>query len=99
MATLYVTEYSRMAIEAAGAPVLVGQEPSVTQTIAIAGVSASATLRTDTKFVRLHTDIICNVVFGPSPQVATTSNMRLAANQTEFFGVVGGHVLAVIQGT
>lgn len=98
MAVLFVTEYWRLATEGGGTTVLAGLEPSKTQTVAIGAGSTQATLATETRFVRLHTDAICHVVFGPNP-TATTSAMRLAANQTEFFGTPQGALkLAVIQG-
>ena len=39
-----------------------------------------------TALVRVHTDSICSVAIGNNP-TATTTNKRLAANQTEYFGV------------
>lgn len=98
MATLWITEYTRLAYEGSGASVLVGKEPSKTQTLAIVGASgASTAFRADTRFVRMHTDTACYVGFGDAP-VATSGSMRMAANQTEFFGVVGGHAVAVLIG-
>ena len=97
MAVLFVTEYARLAIESQGIPVLVGLEPSKTQTVAVGAGSLQATLGLGTKFVRLHTDAICHVKFGTNP-TASATEMRMAANQTEFFGVKGGELVAVIQG-
>lgn len=102
MATLYITEYSRLMIDDRGATVVVGQEPSLTQTAAIGGGSTqSAAFRPNTKFVRLHTDAICNVAFSADTSAVAIANasLRLAANQTEFFGISGGGLLAVIAGT
>lgn len=100
MATLYITQYARLAIDPAGQPVLVGMEPSNTITVAIGGSSTqSATIQGGTKFVRLHTDTICNIAVGTNP-TATTSGLRLAANQTEFFGLASdGLKIAVIAGS
>lgn len=97
MAVLYITEYSRLAIEYQGLTAMVGLEPSRTQTAAIGAGSVQATIGPGTRFVRLHTDAICHVKFGTNP-VATSSEMRMAANQTEFFGLKGGELVAVIQG-
>ena len=97
MAVLFITEYARLAIESQGIPVLVGLEPSRTQTVAIWAGSLQATLNAGTKFLRLHTDAICHVKFGTNP-TASATEMRMAANQTEFFGVKGGELVAVIQG-
>jgi hypothetical protein len=98
VAVLYITEYRKLAIEGQGAFVPIGVEPSSTATLAIGAASAqSGALNSATKFVRVHTDAICHVSFGTNP-TATTSSMRFAAGQTEFFGVVGGHKVAVIEG-
>ena len=91
MATLYIAEYSGIAVpgpEPHGfqAP----QEPSLDQTLAISGAPAASTVfAATTRMVRLHTDATCSVVFGLNP-VAATGNKRLAANQTEYFGVPAG---------
>ena len=45
--------------------------------------------------IRVHCDAICSISIGNSP-VATTTNKRLAANQTEYFGVIPGQQIAVI---
>ncbi len=88
MATLYVTEYQRIAHDGAGQSVLTGVEPATrTQIVTIDVGSAATPLALRGRFVRVHTDAICCVKFGSSGVVATTSDARLAANQTEFFGV------------
>lgn len=99
MAVLFITEYRKMALDRAGHPVPIGSEPSTTtQAVAIGGASAqSVALNAATQFVRLHCDAICHVKFGADP-TATTSDMRFGAGQTEFFGCIGGHKVAVIAG-
>ncbi|WP_101048681.1 hypothetical protein [Macromonas nakdongensis] len=57
----------------------------------------SAAFNVATRLVRLHAQVACHVAFGDNP-TATTSSMRLAEGQTEYFGVAPGHKLAVIQG-
>lgn len=90
MATLYVTEYARVAHDGAGQAVITGLEPARrTQLVSIGGTSAATPLPIAGLFVRLHTDAACCVKFGASGVEATTSDARLAANQTEFFGVLG----------
>lgn len=96
MATLYITEYATAGWTTSGG-LQIGQEPAVTtQAIVIPGTSA--TFQTNTRFVRLHTDAICSVLFGPNP-TATTVNPRMNANQTEYFGVVGGQKVSVAANT
>jgi hypothetical protein len=95
MATLYITEYANMAIM----PNTLGQAPQevpiTEQTVAIgASSAASANFQLGTRMVRLHSDVICSLIFGVSP-TATTGNGRFAANQTEFRGVPEGGTLKV----
>lgn len=99
MAYLFITEYDRLGNDTRS-DVEVGREPAIaTQRIAISGSSAqSAAFNANTKFVRLHTDAICSISFGANP-TATTSTPRMAADTTEYFGVTGGHKVAVITNT
>jgi hypothetical protein len=103
VAVLYVAEFAEMLIGPAGR---VGQVPAMPplaeQTVAIGGASAPTTnaFNAKTRMVRLHTDAICSVAFGTAP-TATSANMRLAANQTEYVGVPLGasYKVAVITNT
>jgi len=108
MATLYVTEFTGLAnvasnFGAAQMGAQAPQEPEITsQTVAIGGGSASSNpFNAATTVVRLHCDAICSVTFAKGSATATTSNRRLAANQTEYFGVPkgDGYVVAVITNT
>ncbi len=95
MATVYIAEIESIRV---GGPAM-QSPPIVEQTVAIGGSSAaSAAFSSNTAYIRVHTDAICSIVIGLSP-TATTSNMRIAANQTEYFGVTGGQQLAVITNT
>lgn len=96
MAVLFISEYDNVARDNIGM-VQAGQEPAIaTQTVAIGvGSVQSGAFSAQTKFVRIHTDAICSVKFGVNPTAAAT-DARLAANQTEFFGVRPGQKVAVI---
>ncbi len=101
MAKLYITEYTDQVRDLNGQVVPVGDEPGiVTQSpVSIAGSAAvSAAFNAKTRFVRLHTDAICSVAFGASP-TATTNDKRMAADQTEYFGVQPGQKVAVTPNT
>ena len=91
MATLYIREYATQGLDTAGIRVAAGLEPPLAdQTVAIgASSTASAAFQTGTKFVRLHCDAICSILFGTAPTALATS-ARMAANQTEFFAVPPG---------
>jgi hypothetical protein len=100
MAVLYITEYISQAIDGLNNTLAAGKEPAVAQqTIAIgAGSVASAAFNAQTKFVRVHTDAVCSIKFGTAP-VAVATAQRMAANATEFYGVVPGDKIAVITNT
>jgi hypothetical protein len=101
MAVLFISEYAEQARDLRGYLVAAGQEPTLAeQQVAIGGSSTqSAALNAKTAFVRVHTDAVCYVAFGTNP-TASSSQKRLAANSTEFFGVPAGKAfkVAVIQG-
>lgn len=102
MATLYVAEYSDVASVNTprgfrGAEAQAPQEPPLAeQTVAIAGsTTQSSAFNRDTTLIRVHADSICSITIGANP-TATASSKRLAAGQTEYFGVSPGHKIAVI---
>lgn len=93
MATLYISEHSDIAESLRGAVQILLEDGTtvVEQTIPISVVSTPCTnpFAATTRFVRIHSDAICSIAFGTSP-TASTANKRLAANQTEVFGVKPG---------
>jgi len=97
MATLYVEELATMGLY--GAAQIAARPGVAAQTVAIGGSSTqSSAFNAQTKFIRVHTDAICSIAIGSNP-TATTSNCRLAADQTEYFGVQPGDKIAVISNT
>jgi hypothetical protein len=107
MATLYITEFKGAAQQVGerswgagpGVVSFAAQPPLAEQTVAIAGSSAqSNALSANTYLVRVSTDAICSVLFGSNP-TATTASARMAAGQTEYFGVAPGMKVAVISNT
>lgn len=99
MAKLYITEFKDYQRDGAVGMGLAKLPAITTQVLTISGSNAkSAALNANTRFVRVHTDAICHITAGDDP-TATTGDARLAADQTEYFGVVPGQKLAVIAGT
>jgi hypothetical protein len=101
MADIYISEYKEMAKTIGQKQDLAAaQEPALAvQKISISGASTQcAAFNEDTRFIEIHTDAICSIAFGLNP-TATTSSKRMAANQTQFFGVVPSHKVAVISNT
>jgi hypothetical protein len=102
LATVYITEFSGLARTQLGgdfgtspiAPKVAGQ------TVAIGGASvASTAFNASTTLIRVHTDAICSIEVGGVAPVATATSARLAAGQTEYYGVTPGDKLAVITNT
>lgn len=88
MAVLYISEFSQLTATPNGLAA-VAQQPSLRdQTVAIGSGSATPIypFLSATKFVRLNTDAVCSIAFGAAPTASATT-ARMAANQTEYFGV------------
>lgn len=109
MATLYITEFIEPGAAHGRSPSMGQQGAVATQTVAIGGSStASAAFNANTNMVRLHNDNggPCSIIFSTPAQLkagttptATTSHPRMAANQTEYYGVIPGQIVAVISNT
>lgn len=101
MAVLYITEYADMGQTVRGGA-QVAQSPAIAaQTVAIGGSSTQSTaVNAATTYLRIHTDAICSIVISANP-TATATSKRLAADQTEYFGVPlgGAYKVAVITNT
>ena len=98
MATLYISEHVQMSTLEGNNGACVDEPGTDQAPIAIAGAAQSAAFAAGTKYIRVHTDAICSILFGANP-TATTANKRLAANQTEYFRVFPGMKLSVIANT
>lgn len=98
MAVVDITHYRDLARASVGGAVQAGQEPALsTQQVTIgAGSVQSAVFPSGTKMVRLHAEGAVRIAFSANPTAAATS-MRMAAGQTEYFGVMEGHKVAIIQ--
>jgi hypothetical protein len=90
MSKLYVTEYATLAQangigQAAQAPALAVQVLDFSS-----AHKESAAFNAKTTFVRLHTDAVCCIQFGTAPTAVSGTDARMAADQTEYFGVPVG---------
>lgn len=100
MAFLYITEYEGLVGIGPGVAIAGLGIPVASQVVVNTGATTpSAAFNAKTKFVRLHADSICSVKIGGAAPVATTTDARFAANQTEYAAVVPGEKLAVILNT
>ena len=98
MAFIYIREYSEIVVR--NGATMVGREPGFDQPrLAItAGSLQSQPFQPKTALVRIETDVVCSVAYGMNP-IATVLAGRMAANQTEYFGVNPGDMVAVIANT
>lgn len=88
MGILYISEYAELAIGPAGRVGQMPMEPPLAeQAITFTTVQPSAAFNAQTRFVRLHTDTVCFILFGTAPVAVTATNGRMAANQTEYHAV------------
>lgn len=86
MGIAYITEFENLENVGGSIGQIAAQPPIAEQTVSYTTHTESSALNANTKYVRVHTDSICSVSFGTAPS-ATTSKMRMAANQTEYFKV------------
>ena len=102
MATAYIREYADIAVTF-GKYVQAGAEPAVAdQTVTTSGTAASsAAFNANTRGIAISTpaaQAVC-VAFSATPGAAvtaTTSNLRLPANNIVFFGVRPGDKVSLI---
>lgn len=100
MAKAYITEYSGVrALEGFPGPAQIALTPELAnQTVVIGSEAKSSAFSAGTRLIRVHVDAICSIEIGTAP-TATTSMARMAADQTEYFGVVPGDKISVITNT
>jgi hypothetical protein len=100
MAFSYVTEYARGAQVENGQLLQVGAEPPLNaERVANAGATTQGSaFNAKTKFIMVHTDSICSYKIGANP-TAVTSEGRMAAGETRYFGVNPGDKIAFILNT
>ena len=95
MASLYITEYSGTARQ----HTQIAMTPAVAhQKLTIGSETDSAAFNANTRFIRVHADTVCSILIEnvETAPTATTSMTRMAADQTEYFGVIPGGKLSVI---
>lgn len=100
MAKLYITEFEMNSQDPTGEGLWI---PNLSQAIAHQVIdfttsTQSATLNKRTSFIRVISDDRAHVKVDENP-TATDQHTRLPANSPEHFGVRGGDILAVYDGT
>lgn len=98
MAILYIAEFATFTPPGApGGLGQIAQQPTLAEQTVVIGASStqSAAFNTNTRFVRLHCDVAAEVEFGTNPTAVLNTSARMAANQTEYFGVPKGQSFKV----
>lgn len=101
MATLYITEYRRMARDLEGRllPASNLSEVTATQAVSIGGASTqSSAFNADTRWIEIHPDATCSIAVGKNP-TATTGAQRMKADERIYAAVQPGQFIAVITNT
>ena len=100
MSLLDIREYTTLAKDQDGRPLAAGQEPAAAgqQVTFTATAGQSAAFGSTTRFVRLHANGNCRILFGDNP-TATATSPRMAAGASEYFGVAPGQKVSAIDAT
>lgn len=101
MAFAYIREYADI-VQKANGGVQMGAEPAILDQAPVtigAGANPSAAFNPLTRVIRINVDVVCSFLIGPAGSVATTNNARMAAGQTEYFGVRPGDIVSFIANT
>lgn len=88
MATLWIREYDKIALDSTGKPMDAALEGDATrdQTVTFTTTVQSAAFNKSTKYVAITSSVAFHYKVGANP-TATTSNLRVAADQVLFFGL------------
>ena len=87
-----ITEYSRLAKDADGNSLPMGEGRLASQVLTAAG--ASAALNASARLIRVATDTAIHI--DPTGGAVTTADELLPANSVEFFSVDGGEELNIL---
>lgn len=101
MSKAYITEFSDMQPMTVGGGLgsMVLWQNQVNQVVAIGGGSANSNpFNAKTRVIRVNVDVTCSIDIGSAP-TASANTARMQAGTTEYFGVYGGQLLAVIANT
>lgn len=101
MAKAYITQYGGLG----SGGMQVAQGPAIkTEVVVIGSEAKSGAFSQNTNAIRVHVDAICSIAIGGADAggnypAATVNSKRMAADQTEYFGVNPGDKISVITNT
>jgi hypothetical protein len=92
MSVAYVTEFAQLMPSPVGGQGQIAMQPAIASTAVsfTATHGESAAFNAATRLVRIHVDGIASVQFGTAPTAVAGTDFRMAAGQTEYFGVPPG---------
>ena len=97
MARLYISEFSRVAVDHSNLPIGAPLAPGPAEQILEIGIESaqSKPFSVQTRFVMLKAEAACHLAFGENPK-ALTEFHYVSAGESRFYGVHANHKLAVI---
>jgi hypothetical protein len=102
MAFLRIDEFTSMAVIPSGDVAAGNLDGVISQQVTIGAEAKSAAFNANTRMVRIQAEGICCIKLSKQPsftQAAATTDLRLTAGQTEYFGINPGDKLSVILAT
>ena len=94
MANLYIAEFKSVGSRTGGVIPAPYGVPITEQKVSFTTSTQSNHLNGQTSVIRVNVDAECHLSIGTNP-TATTSNMRLIADQTEYFTIPQGSNLKI----
>lgn len=99
MAVLRIDEFKTLAVIPGGQFAAGNLDGVVSQQVTIGAEAKSAAFNAATRLVRVQAEGLCCIRLAKQPafsEVAATTDVRLTAGQTEYFGINPGDKLSVI---
>jgi hypothetical protein len=98
MATLHITEYSALPLDANGNILHIGKMPATTQVVTFTTSTQSAAFGASTTFIRVIANADAHLAFGTNP-TATGNDPWVPADKAELFAVTPAQKVAAYDGS
>lgn len=99
MAKCYISEFDRLGEALGSGQAQIAKEPPVaSQAFTFSITTQSTAFNARTRYIEIHADVIWSYSVGDDP-TATTSNMRMAADERKYIAVGKGQKLAAVTNT
>ena len=99
MAKVYLSEYQNISLTTNGLAQCASEPALATQVLDTTATHLSAAFNTNTRYIRLNADGVVSYKISTAGTAAGTSDARLAANTSEYFGIKAGDKIDVIANT